>query len=130
LVKHPNDTETRHKLAILYAEHLERLDLAVNQLEQLVALPNATPHDITQWLNQLATLHIRHGNDMVAAENALRRIMDRFPKSAAATRAEARLAALPGELKAAAVITAAKALGVYEKDLGLKAGSGAPRLSG
>jgi hypothetical protein len=89
----------------------------------LAALPNATPHDIAQWLNLLATLHIRHGNDMVAAENALRRIIDRFPKSAVATRAMTRLATLQAELKAAATPTAAKALGVYEKNLGLKSGS-------
>jgi tetratricopeptide (TPR) repeat protein len=130
LEKHPNDTETRQKLAMLYAEQFERLDLAVSQLEQLAALPNATPHDIAQWLNLLATLHIRHGNDMVAAENALRRIIERYPKSAAASRAVARLAALQGELKAAATTTAAKALGVYEKDLGLKSGPGAPGLGG
>ena len=123
LEKHPNDTETRQKLAMLYAEQFERLDLAVSQLEQLAALPNATPHDIAQWLNLLATLHIRHGNDMVAAENALRRIIDRFPKSAVATRAMTRLATLQAELKAAATPTAAKALGVYEKNLGLKSGS-------
>jgi tetratricopeptide (TPR) repeat protein len=129
LEKHPNDAETRQKLALIYAEEFDRLDLAVNQMEQLVTLPNATPHDITEWFNQLATLHIRHGHDTVAAENALRRIIDRFPKSAAATRAEARLAALPGELKGAAAATAAKALGVYEKGLGLKAGSAAPRIS-
>lgn len=123
LEKHPNDTETRQKLAMLYAEQFERLDLAVSQLEQLAALPNATPHDIAQWLNLLATLHIRHGNDMVAAENALRRIMDRFPNSAAATRALSRLTTLEAELKAAATTTAAKALGVYDKDLGLKSRS-------
>jgi hypothetical protein len=60
---------------------------------------------------------------MEAAENALRRIIDRFPKSAAATRAVARLATLQEELKAATTTTAAKALGVYEKNLGLKSGS-------
>jgi outer membrane protein assembly factor BamD (BamD/ComL family) len=129
LEKHPNDSETRQKLAQIYAEEFDRLDLAVNQMEQLISLPNATTHDLAEWLNQLATLHIRHGNDSVAAENALRRIIDRFPKSAAATRAEARLAALGGELKGAASAAAAKALGVYEKDIGLKARSAAPRIS-
>jgi hypothetical protein len=112
---------------MLYAELFDRLDLAVSQLEQLAAMPNATSRDIAQWLNLLATLHIRHGNDMAAAENALRRIMERFPKSADASKAVARLAALQGELRAAAATTAAKALGVYEKDMGLKSGPGAPR---
>jgi outer membrane protein assembly factor BamD (BamD/ComL family) len=129
LEKYPNDTETRQKLAMLYAEQFDRLDLAVNQLEQLAALPNATAHDIAQWLNHLATLHIRHGNDMVAAENALRRIIDRFPKSAHASKAVARLAGLPAELKGAAATTAAKALGVYERNLGLKYGPGLPGSS-
>jgi len=130
LVKHPNDTETRQKLAVLYAEEFDRLDLAVSQLEQLAALTNETPQHIAQWLNLLATLHIRHGNDLAAAENALSRIMERFPKTADASKALARMAALPGEIKAAATTTAAKALGTYEKDLGLKPASGAPRLGG
>jgi len=123
LEKYPADTETREKLAVLYAEAFERLDLAVGQLEQLAALPNETPQHIAHWLELLATLHIRYGQDMVAAEEALRRIMDRFPKSAAATRATSRLMTLHVELKASATTTTAKALGVYEKDLGLKSGS-------
>jgi len=122
LEKHPNDTETRQKLAMLYAEQFERLDLAVSQLEQLAALPNAAPRQTAHWLELLATLHIRQGNDMAAAENALRRIIERFPKSAAASRALSRLATLQGEFKAAVAVTAAKALGVYEKDMGLKSG--------
>jgi tetratricopeptide (TPR) repeat protein len=130
LEKYPNDTDTRQKLAVLYAEEFDRLDLAVSQIEQLVALPNETPHHIAQWLNLLATLHVRHGNDIASAENALRRIIDRFPKSADASKAFGRLAILPRELKAAASTTAAKALGAYEKDMGLKSRSGAPRLGG
>ena len=120
LQKYPNDTETREKLALLYGEPLGRLDLAVSQLEQLAALPHAAPRQIAQWLNLLATLHIRQGNDLLAAENALRRIMERFPKTAYSSQALARLATLQGELKAAATVTTAKALGVYEKDMGLK----------
>jgi outer membrane protein assembly factor BamD (BamD/ComL family) len=122
LEKYPNDTDTREKLALLYAEGFERLDLAVSQLEQLAAQPNETPQHIAHWLGLLATVQIRHGHDMEAAEDALRRIIDRFPKSAIATRAVARLATLQAELKAATTITAAKTLGVYEKDVGLKSG--------
>jgi tetratricopeptide (TPR) repeat protein len=123
LEKYPADTETREKLAVLYAEGFGRLDLAFSQLEQLVALPNETPLHIARWLELMASLHIRHGHDMAAAESTLRRIIDRFPKTAAATQAFARLATLQAELKAAATTTASKALGLYEKDLGLKSGS-------
>ncbi|HEY3861082.1 MAG TPA: tetratricopeptide repeat protein [Verrucomicrobiae bacterium] len=122
LEKHPNDTEAREKLALLYAEELARLDLAVDQLEQLAALRNATPKQAAHWLELLATLHIRHGSDLPSAQNALRRIVERFPKSAAATRATTRLATLQGELKSVTTSAAAKPLGAYEKDLGLKRG--------
>jgi tetratricopeptide (TPR) repeat protein len=120
LQKYPNDTDTREKLALLYADQFQRLDLAVGQLEQLAALPNESPKHVARWLDLLATLHIRHGHDLESAEHALRRIIDSFPQSAAATRALERLATLEGEWKAAATSTAPKALGVYERDLGLK----------
>jgi outer membrane protein assembly factor BamD (BamD/ComL family) len=74
-------------------------------------------------LDLLATLHIRHGHDIEAADNALRRIIERFPKTALANCALARLATLQGELQAAATTAAAKRLGSYEKDLGLKSGA-------
>jgi len=120
LETYPNDTETREKLAVLYAEQLDRLDLAVTQIEQLIALANETPAHIARWLELLATLQIRHGHDLDAAEKALRRIMERFPESALYQRAMSRLATLQAEWKTATVQTAAKELGVYEKDLGLK----------
>ena len=124
LEKYPADTDTREKLAMLYAESFDRLDLAVDQLEQLIALPNETPRHVAHWLDLLATLHVRRGKDLEAAEITLRRIIDLFPKSAAASMAVGRLATLPAELKAASTAAAAKALGAYEKDLGLKSGSG------
>jgi tetratricopeptide (TPR) repeat protein len=123
LEKHPNDTETREKLGVLYAEQLERLDLAVGQIEQLIALPYETPQHLARWLELLATLHIRHGHDLEAADAALRRIMERFPDSAASQRALSRLATLQAEWKAATATATAKAIGVYEKDLGLKSRS-------
>jgi len=122
LEKYPNDTDTREKLAVLYAEQLGRLDLAVNQLEQLAALPHETPRHIARWLDILATLHIRHGNDMEAAENVLRRITVLFPHTADASRAAARMAALEGELRTAVATAATKPLGAYENDLGFKRG--------
>ena len=79
LEKHPADTDTREKLAVLYAEHFHRLDLAVDQLEQLIAFPNESPKHVAHWLNLLADLHIRVGRDMAAAEAALRRILEQFP---------------------------------------------------
>ena len=39
LEEHPLDTEAREKLAVIYAEHYRRLDLAADQLEQLIGHP-------------------------------------------------------------------------------------------
>jgi hypothetical protein len=100
------------------------MDLAVDQLEQLIAFPNETPRHIVQWLNLLADLHIRCGRDLAGAEAALRRILEQFPSPALAEPALARLAALQGELKAGQ-ITQVKTLGHYEKNLGLKQAKGA-----
>ncbi|HEY3853001.1 MAG TPA: tetratricopeptide repeat protein [Verrucomicrobiae bacterium] len=119
LEAHPADTITREKLAILYAEHFQRLDLAVDQLEQLIELPDETTKHVARWLNLLATLQINIGRDENAARNTLQRIIQRFPKSSHAELATMRLATLRNEFKANAA-TATKTLGTYEKNLGLK----------
>jgi tetratricopeptide (TPR) repeat protein len=115
---HPSDTEAREKLAVLYAEHFQRLDLAADQLEQLIALPSEPPKHVARWLNLLATMHIRQAKDLKAAEAALHRIIQKFPGGALATVATARLANLQSEVKVLGA-TAAKTLGTYEKDIGL-----------
>jgi tetratricopeptide (TPR) repeat protein len=106
---HPSDTATREKLAVLYGEEFGRIDLAAVQLEQLIALPAESSKHVAHWLNLLATLHIRIANDVPAAENALRRIIGRFPEGALASVAERRLATLKGELKGSQT-TVSKAL--------------------
>jgi tetratricopeptide (TPR) repeat protein len=123
LEKHPADTATREKLAVLYADHFQRLDMAVDQLEQLIGFPNETPRHVVRWLNLLADLHIRCGRDLAAAEAALRRIIERFPTPALAEPVAARLAALEGELRGG-LQTPLKTLGRYEKNLGLKQAKG------
>jgi len=123
LEKHPADTGTREKLAVLYAEHFRRLDLATEQLEQLIAVPDETPKHVARWLNLLATLHVGIANDEAGARKALLRVVEKFPKSAHAEVATLRLANLRNELKSGAV-TPIKALGAYEKDVGLKKPAG------
>lgn len=106
---HPSDTDTREKLAVLYAEGFQRLDLAAAQLEQLIALPAESSKHVAHWLNLLATLHIKVGQDVEAAENALQRIVSRFPDGALAAVALRRLATLQAETKGAQ-LTATKTL--------------------
>ena len=95
------------------------MDLAVDQLEQLIAFPNETPRHIVQWLNLLADLQIRFGRDLAGAEATLRRIVEQFPNPALTQPALVRLASLQGEMKGSQAAQV-KTLGQYEKYVGLK----------
>ncbi|MGH7975968.1 MAG: hypothetical protein ACREC8_04835, partial [Limisphaerales bacterium] len=60
---HPDDAEAREKLAIIYADHYQRLDLATIELEQLIEQPNQPAKRVAHWLNLLADLQVRHCAD-------------------------------------------------------------------
>lgn len=123
LEQHPFDTEAREKLAMIYANDYQRLDLATEQLEQLIDQPNQRDRQIARWLNLIAELQVKIGNDISAAEKTIRRIQELFPKTAYADQAVMRLAYLPFEAKRNQQSQNVK-LGSYEKDLGLKRPAG------
>jgi tetratricopeptide (TPR) repeat protein len=119
LREYPLDNEVREKLALVYANSFKRLDLAASELEQLIATPNQSPKNIGHWLNILADLQIRLANDVEGARRALQRIIDLFPKSAAANTATVRLSQLKLELNQNSSQRTLK-LGSYEQNIGLK----------
>jgi hypothetical protein len=121
LEQHPLDTEAREKLAVLYANHYQRLDMATDELEQLIQQPNQPSRLVVRWLNLLADLQIRGGVDYETVRATVQRIIDRDPKAAAASVAQNRLATLKLELKAQQKNQAVK-LGSYEQNIGLKQG--------
>jgi tetratricopeptide (TPR) repeat protein len=119
LEEHPLDTEVREKLAVLYATHYGRLDLASAELEQMIAQSNQPPKRIVHWLNLLADLQIKCSADYETVRPTLQRIIDRFPDIAGADLARSRLAILKLELKAKEKTQTVK-LGSYEQNIGLK----------
>ncbi len=122
LEQHPFDSEAREKLAILYADHYQRLDLAADQLDQLIELPNQPAKGVVHWLNLLADLQIRHGADYDTVRQTLERIVDRYPDHAAAGLARSRMDLLKLELKGKVKNQDVK-LGTYEQNIGLKHGA-------
>jgi tetratricopeptide (TPR) repeat protein len=122
LAQHPLDTEVREKLAIVYADHYQRLDLATGELEQLIEEPNQRSKRVAHWLNLLADLQIRHGADYDTVRGTLEKIVERFPDLAVAEMARTRLGRLKIELKGHKETPDVK-LGVYEQNIGLKYGS-------
>ncbi len=124
LEQHPLDMDAREKLAVIYVDHYQRLDLATGELEQMIALPNQPARLVVHWLNLLADLQIRSGADYETVKQTLERIIERDPEAAAAELARHRLALLKLELKANEQKRAVK-LGTYEQNIGLKrAGAG------
>jgi len=90
----PQDNEAREKLAVLYAEDYQRLELAEQELEQLITAENQPAKQVIHWLNLLADLQVKHGDDPERARQTLRRITELFPKSAHAEKALSRIAHL------------------------------------
>jgi Zn-dependent M32 family carboxypeptidase len=121
LEQHPLDTEAREKLAVLYADHYQRLDLAADQLEQLIAHPNQPARRVVHWLNLLADLQVRHSVDYETVRQTLERIIELYPDAAAAQTARNRLDHLKLEFKAREKGQTVR-LGLYEQDIGLKGG--------
>jgi tetratricopeptide (TPR) repeat protein len=119
LEQHPLDTEAREKLAVIYAGHYQRLDLAAGELEQLIEMPDQLPKRTAHWLNLLADLQMHHGADYDTIRKTLERIVEKFPELPVAKLAESRLNHLKLEIKGKKE-TPGKQLGVYEQNIGLK----------
>jgi tetratricopeptide (TPR) repeat protein len=119
LVEHPHDAEVREELARLYADSFQRLDLAIDQIDQLVATPGAAQKEVARWLNILADFQVSLAQDKVAARSALDRIIQLYPGTAVAAKAETRIAYLETEMRKNKKSQAIK-LGSAEENLGLK----------
>jgi tetratricopeptide (TPR) repeat protein len=122
LEQHPLDTEVREKLAVIYAGHYRRLDLAAAELNQLIETPHQPAKQVAHWMNLLVDLQIQHGADYETVRETLERIVARFPDLAAGELARTRLGRLKLELKGKKETPGVK-LGVYEQNIGLKHGS-------
>ena len=124
LEEHPLDHDARERLATLYADEFHQLDRAVEQLEQLIALPHQPAKAVVRWLNLIADLQIREAGNLGAAKAALERLIATNPESPAAKLARNRIELLKLEVRAREKSQTVR-LGSYEQNIGLK--SGLPR---
>jgi tetratricopeptide (TPR) repeat protein len=119
LERHPLDTHAREQLAFVYAKHYRRLDLAKEQLEQLIGQPAQAARQIVHWLNVLADLQVHGGASFDDVKATLLRIPELFPDIAAAEMAQRRIDRLKLEIKGREK-TSDVTLGTYEQNVGLK----------
>jgi len=122
LEQHPLDTEAREKLAVIYARHYKRLDLATIELAQMINEPKQPAKRVAHWLNLLADLQIHGGAEYETVRETLEKILELFPGAPVADLAQSRLNRLKLEIKGQKE-TPGKRLGVYEQNIGLKYGS-------
>lgn len=116
---HPLDQEAREELAGLYARHYHRLDLAADQIEQMIAAPGVVQKQIVRWLNMLADFHVLVASDRASAIATLQRIIELYPTTAAAAAAEKRIAYIDIEFRRGKS-THAVHLGAYPQNIGLQ----------
>ena len=91
LKQDPNNVPAREKLARLFAEQLDRADLAIEQITLLLEMPDQPEATRAEWLGLVAAWHFRHQHDFAAARQVLERLVHEFPHTPQALAAERRI---------------------------------------
>jgi hypothetical protein len=91
LTDDPDDIPTREKLALVLAEKLGKLDLAIEQLTLLTEIATATDEQKAKWLAQIASWDFNRTKKKEQFQTALRRIVSDFPQTTHAFAAQRRL---------------------------------------
>lgn len=115
----PADNEAREQLAILYARQFNRMDLACELLEQMIAQSGVPTRHHVHWLNLLADLHVSVAADPVAARQTLQRIIDTAPGAVEAEKAQQRLLFIDRDIRNQKKGTTVQ-MGEYEQRAGLR----------
>jgi hypothetical protein len=91
LKQDPNNVPARERFARLLAEELEKVDLAVEQLELLIAMPAQPEERIAEWLSLIAAWQLKYQNDKEAAMRSMERLVREYPQTPQAFAAQRRL---------------------------------------
>lgn len=97
LIVHPQNQEAREQLATIYAYKEGETEIAIAQLEILIAMPMQSPRRVAQLLHREADFYIQ-AKDMNAAKEALERIELLYPGHPLVTIAKNRITRLKIEL--------------------------------
>ncbi len=104
LRQNPNDVGVREQLARLFAEQLNQPDLAVEQMELLVGMPDQPPAKVVGWLAQIAAWHIQRRHDWPAGRARLEQLIREHPQSPQAFAAQRRINLMEMELRSRAAL--------------------------
>lgn len=104
LRRNPNDVGAREQLARLLAEKLNKPDLAVEQMELLIGMPDQPPANVVGWLAQIAAWHIQRRHDWPAGRARLEQLIREYPQSPQAFAAQRRINLTEMELRSQAAL--------------------------
>ena len=91
LKQDPNNIAAREKLARLFAEELDRADLAIEQITLMLDLPDQPELRRAEWLGLCAAWQLKYRHDLPAAREILQRLVREFPQTPQALAAERRI---------------------------------------
>jgi hypothetical protein len=96
LAKFPDDFDGQMLLATIQAEDLDDIPGAEITLNHFCNSPKALERQVAAACTQLANWHLKKAADVESAQEALRKIMERYPGTDSALHAEQRIAQLAG----------------------------------
>ena len=91
LKQNPNDVAARERFAILLAEQLGKADLAIEQLDLLLAMPDQPEPKSAEWLALTAAWQMRYRQNPGAARIRLQRLIQLHPQTPQAFAAQRQL---------------------------------------
>lgn len=95
----PNDISVRERLARVLAERLGKVDMAIEQIELLLGMPETPDNQRAGWLGLIAAWKLRYKHDTDSARDIMEQLIREFPKSPQALAANRRLALLAAAQK-------------------------------
>jgi hypothetical protein len=87
----PKNVPARERLARLFAEHLDKPELGIEQVTLLLEIPDQPESHRAEWLSLIAAWQIRYRHDFDAGRQALERLIHEFPHTAQAFAGRRRL---------------------------------------
>jgi len=99
LTHNPNDIRSREKLARVLAGQLNKVDLAIEQIELLLGMSEPPDSKRAEWLGLIAAWQFKFNHDPGTARQVLERVIREFPNSPQALAAQRRLNLMAAEEK-------------------------------
>ncbi|MGA2175239.1 MAG: tetratricopeptide repeat protein [Verrucomicrobiota bacterium] len=107
LQKNPDDMAVREELARILAERLDKAGAAIEQIELLLNMPEASASQAARWMGLVAAWQIKYQGDVQKGRETMERLVRLYPQSTEAFGAQRRLALMELEAKIRAARSAA-----------------------